>query len=193
MQHSILIVKEGVLEMKYRTRTYYSEEQKALMWDRWQKGESISTIAKLFDRYHTSISGIFSVTGGIRPPKRTRSRLALTLTEREIISRGIATEFSIRKIAEQLGRSPSTVSREINRNGGYHKYRAVQADKIAWCRALRPKPCKLACNKRLARIVAKKLQLQWSPQQISGWLTRVYPGNEEYHVSHKTIYKSLFI
>ena len=179
--------------MKQRTRIYYSEKQKSLMWDRWQKGESLHSIARLFDRYHSSISGIFTKTGGIRPPKRVRSSIALTLSEREDISRGIVTNLSIRVIAAQLRRSPSTVSREINRNGGYYHYRATQAEQSAWERALRPKRCKLVCNKPLSRIVAKKLQLQWSPQQIAGWLTREYPGNEDYHVSHETIYKTLFI
>ena len=179
--------------MKYRTRIYYSEEQKSQMWDRWQKGESLHSIAKLFDRGHSSVSRIFSMTGGIRPPKRTRSRLSLTLSEREDISRGIAAAYSMRAIAAQIGRSPSTISREINRNGGYYHYRATDAEQATWDRALRPKRCKLAGNKRLTRIVAKQLQLQWAPQQIAGWLKREYPGNEDYHVSHETIYKSLYI
>ena len=179
--------------MKQRTRIYYSDKQKALMWDRWEKGESLHAIARLFDRHHPSIAGILSRTGGIRPPKRIRSSLALTLSEREDISRGIATHLSIRAIAAQLRRSPSTVSREINRNGGYYRYRATRAEQSAWGRALRPKRCKLVCHKPLRRIVAKKLQLQWSPQQIAGWLKREYPDNEDYHVSHETIYKTLFI
>ena len=163
------------------------------MWERWQQGESIAAIGKLFDRGHSSIERIFSVTGGIRPTKRTRSYLALTSSEREVISRGISTGLSIRTIADQLGRSPSTVSREINRNGGYDTYSAVKADQAAWDRALRPKLCKLANNKKLARIVAVKLKLQWSPQQISGWLRREYPDIEDYQVSHETIYRTLFI
>ena len=179
--------------MKYRTRIYYSEKQKSQMWDRWEKGESLHTIARLFDRGHSSIQRIFLETGGIRPPARTRSTLALTLAEREEISRGIASELSIRTIATQLRRAPSTVSREIKRNGGYYDYRAANADQAAWDRSQRPKRCKLACNKRLSRTVAKKLRLQWSPQQIAGWLTREYPDNEVFRVSHETIYKSLFI
>ena len=179
--------------MKYRTRIYYSEEQKSQMWDRWQKGESLHTIARLFERGHSSISCILSLTGGIRPQKRTRSSLALTLSEREDISRGLAVESSMRAMAAQLGRSPSTVSREISRNGGYYNYRATHAEQAAWDRAQRPKVCKLACHKRLSRIVAKKLQSQWSPQQIAGWLKREYPRDEDYHVSHETIYRTLFI
>ena len=179
--------------MKQRTRIYYSEKQKSLMWDRWEKGESLHSIASLFDRHHPSIARILGLTGGIRPPKRVRSSLALTLSEREGISRGIATHLSIRAIAAKLRRSPSTVSREINRNGGYYSYRAAPAEQAAWDRALRPKRCKLVCHKSLSRVVAKKLRSQWSPQQIAGWLKREYPANEDYHVSHETIYKTLFI
>ncbi len=179
--------------MKYRTRIYYTEEQKSYMWDRWQKGDSLHAIARLFDRSHGSIAGILSRTGGIRAKPHTRSRLSLTLTEREDISRGIAAELSIRTIATKLDRSPSTVSREINRNGGYCRYRAAQAEQVAWDRAKRPKRCKLACHRPLSQIVAKKLQAQWSPQQIAGWLKREYPGDEGSHVSHETIYRTLFI
>ena len=179
--------------MKYRTRIYYSEEQKALMWDRWQKGESLHAIARLFDRSHGSIAGILSRSGGIRPRQRTRSRLSLTLSERETISRGIAVDLSIRTVAAQLGRAPSTISREINRNGGYSRYRATQADQFAWDRARRPKRCKLAYNQALSRTVAAKLRLNWSPEQIAGWLKREYSGDERNYVSHETIYRSLFV
>ena len=136
------------------------------------KGESLHTIARLFDRNHPSISGILSRTGGIRPRRRKRSTIALRLSEREDISRGIAAQLSIRAISVQLNRSPSTISREISRNGGYHNYRATHAEQAAWNRALRPKYCKLACHKHLGQIVAKKLKSQWSPQQIAGWLKK---------------------
>jgi len=179
--------------MKYRTRIYYSEKQKSLMWDRWQKGESLHTIARLFDRNHPSISGILSRTGGIRPRRRKRSTIALRLSEREDISRGIATQLSIRAISVQLNRSPSTISREINRNGGYHNYRATHAEQAAWDRALRPKYCKLSCHKLLSQIVAKKLKSQWSPQQIAGWLKKENSKREDDYVSHETIYKTLYI
>jgi len=179
--------------MKYRTRTYYSASQKALMWDRWQKGDTLHQIAKLFDRHHTSIRGILAETGGIRPFPRRRSRLALTLAEREEISRAVVAGHSIRSIAASLGRAPSTISRELNRNGGEERYRASQADQAAWDRARRPKTCKLAQNRTLARIVAGKLQLEWSPQQIAGWLKRTYPDDDNGQVSHETIYRSLFI
>ena len=179
--------------MKYRTRTYYSAEQKAEMWDRWQRGESLNSIARLFDRGHSSIQGILAVTGGIRPRDRKRSRHVLTLAERERISRGMVAGHSIRSIARSLGRAPSTVSREIQRNGGRRRYRASQADQAAWDRAQRPKPCKLVVNRALARIVAKKLRQLWAPEQISGWLKCTYPDDESYQVSHETIYRSLFI
>jgi len=179
--------------MKQRTRIYYTETQKALMWDRWQQGESLHAIARLFDRHHSSIAGILSRTGGIRPPERKRSTLALTLSEREEISRGVANQLSLRAIANQLGRSPSTVSREVNRNGGLNQYRASQADKATWGRAHRPKVCKLVEHRSLAYIVARKLKLEWSPEQIAGWLKQTYPDNENYQVSHETIYRSLYI
>ena len=132
-------------------------------------------------------------TGGIRPAPRRRSPLALTLAEREEISRAVVAGHSIRCVAKTLGRPPSTISREIKRNGGLSCYRASQADQAAWDRARRPKRCKLAQNRRLAGIVASKLQLEWSPVQIAGWLSVAYPDNETYHVSHETIYKTLFI
>jgi IS30 family transposase len=182
-----------MLNMKYRQRTYYTEADKTLMWDRWQKGESLSSIARHFDRHHSAIQGILSRSGGIRPPERRRSRQALTLAEREEISRGVVTGQSVRSVAAKLGRAASTVSREINRNGGRQRYRASESDQAAWDRALRPKTCKLVQNRALASIVTKKLQLQWSPRQIAGWLKRTYPDDETWQVSHETVYRSLFI
>ncbi len=128
--------------MKYRTRIHYTSKQKAEMWDRWQRGETLHSIGRAFDRGHSSIFGQLTRTGGIRPPTRKRSRLALTLSEREEISRGIASQLSLRSIANKLGRPPSTICREINRNGGLKSYRASKADKAAWDRAHRPKTCK---------------------------------------------------
>jgi IS30 family transposase len=179
--------------MKRRTRIYYTDNQKTLMWDRWQKGESMHDIARLFDRGHSSIQRILTENGGIRPRARKRSSLALTLAEREAISRGLVIPLSLRAIATQIGRSPSTVSREILRNGGYASYRANSAEGAAWQRALRPKACKLASEPQLVGVITEKLQDQWSPDQIAGWLKRQYPNDEHYHVSHETIYKSLFI
>jgi IS30 family transposase len=179
--------------MKRRTRIYYTQTQKTLMWDRWQHGDTMHDIARLFDRGHSSVQRILTENGGIRPRERKRSSQCLTLAEREVISRGLASQLSMRTIATQLGRSPSTVSREIHRNGGYASYRASLAEEAAWQRALRPKDCKLADKPRLARIIAVKLQRLWSPEQIAGWLKRQFPEQECHRVSHETIYKSLFI
>jgi hypothetical protein len=143
--------------MKQRPRIYYTEAQKALMWERWKAGDTLHQIGKLFDRGHTSIQTILSATGGIRPPERHRSRLALTLAEREEISRALAAGESIRSIATRLRRAASTISRELRRNGGTIGYRATLADQAAWERAHRPKTCKLACNPALAQIVTSKL------------------------------------
>lgn len=179
--------------MAHRPRIYYTAEQRAEIWDRWQRGESLNAIGRVFDRHSASMFGVLEPTGGIRPPPRKRSSLALTLAEREEISRGVVSDLSIRTIAVQLGRSPSTISREINRNGGLKRYRASQADQAAWDRALRPKPCKLATYPALRRIVARKLRCHWSPEQIAGWLKRQHPGDEHLTVSHETIYRSLFV
>jgi IS30 family transposase len=179
--------------MKQRPRIYYTETQKALMWERWKKGESLHQIAALFDRNHSSIQRILAESGGIRPAQRQRSRLALSLAEREEISRSLAAGHPIRRIAQLLGRAPSTISREISRNGGQTSYRANCADDAAWTRAQRPKTCKLVDNPLLAEIVATKLQLQWAPEQIAGWLKHTFPGDEDFQVSHETIYRSLFI
>ncbi len=179
--------------MKNRPRIYYTETDKALMWDRWQKGESLQTIAQLFNRNHSSVAGVLSRTGGIRPPRRTRSEIVLSLSEREEISRGVVAGYSIRFIAATLRRSPSTVYREIKRNGGQRYYRANEADQAAWNRAQRLKICKLVQNRKLARMVAIKLKQLWSPVQIAGWLKRTYSNDEGLQVSHETIYRSLYI
>ena len=179
--------------MTMRPRIYYNAEQKAEIWDRWQKGESLNAIGRVFDRHSSSIFGLLSPSGGIRPPPRQRSRITLTLSEREEISRGIVCDLSVRTMAALLSRSPSTVSREINRNGGLKRYRASQADQAAWDRAHRPKPCKLKVNPALRRIVARKLRCNWSPEQIAGWLKRKHSGDKQKYVSHETIYRSLFV
>jgi len=179
--------------MSYRSRIYFTSEQKSEIWDRWQRGESMSSIGRVFDRGSSSIFPLLSRTGGIRPAVRKRSRLALTLVEREIISRGVAACHSIRAIAKELCRPASTVSREISRNGGCDQYRAVDAENQAWVRAIRPKLCKLATNKPLQRVISNKLTIHWSPEQIAGWLKRKYPSEEHNQVSHETIYRSLFV
>ncbi len=179
--------------MSYRRRIYFTSEQKSEIWDRWQSGESMSSIGRGFDRNSSSIYPLLSRTGGIRPPVRKRSRLALTLVEREEISRGLEARLSLRCIARQLQRSASTISREVKRNGGVDQYRAVRSDQASWERAHRPKPCKLACNRALSRTVSRKLQMNWSPEQIAGWLKREYRGEKHNQVSHETIYRSLFV
>ena len=179
--------------MAYRTRLNYTDEMKSYIWDRYKEGDSIWSIARAFDRHSSSIHKQIAKTGGIRPPQRRRREQSLSLEEREEISRGIVTGLSMRVIASQLDRSPSTISREINRNGGVKHYRAAQAEQNALDRALRPKVCKLVLNRPLSRVVESKLKMNWSPQQIAGWLKRANPDNEQKRVSHETIYRSLFI
>jgi len=174
-------------------RRGFTAAEKTELWDRWQRGESLKAIGRAFGKPSSSIYFQLAPHGGIRPAQRHRSRLALTLSEREEISRGIARHQSARSMARFLGHSPSTVSREISRNGGYDRYRATLADEKAWVRARRPKRCKLATSLRLRQAVANKLRLNWSPEQIAGWLKRAHPGDECYHVSHETIYRSLFV
>lgn len=171
----------------------YSAAEKTEMWDRWQRGESLTAIGRAFGKASSSVYFQIAPHGGIRPAPRRRSRLALTPWEREEISRGIAAHESVRSIAKLLGRSPSTVSREISRNGGYDRYSAPTAEDAAWARTRRPKRCKLASSPRLRRAVARKLRLQWSPEQIAGWLKSTFPGDQTQHVSHETIYRSLFV
>jgi IS30 family transposase len=170
-----------------------SAEQKRELWARWKDGQSLSDIGRALGKHAGSVFGVLRAKGGIAPPIRKRSRLSLSLEGREEISRALAAGLSLRRIAAQLGRAPSTVSREVRRNGGPRCYRAAGADERAWQRASRPKPCLLAVNTSLQRLVAAKLQDQWSPQQVSGWLKAGYPEDRAMRVSHETIYKSLFI
>ncbi len=178
---------------KERVARGYSEAQQAEMWDRWGRGESLKAIGRVFGKEGGSVYGQLAPYGGIRPRPRCRSRLELTLAEREEISRGIAARRSIHSIARALGRAVSTVSREIRRNGGGDAYRATEAEERAWARARRPKRCRLACCPRLRRLVEEKLREHWAPQQIAGWLRRTYPQDESSYVSHETIYRNLFI
>jgi len=179
--------------MIQRKRWRLTPSEKTEIWRRWKCGQSQHEIGRVFGRPHPTIRKLLLPCGGIAPTARRRSRLALTLAEREDISRGIASDSSIREIARLLKRSASTVSREVARHGGRPAYRAHDADRRAWVSALRPKRCFLAGNRRLRDVVASKLILDWSPEQISGWLKTRYPNNESMHVSHETIYRSLFI
>jgi IS30 family transposase len=170
-----------------------TDAQKAELWDRWQRGEFQSEIARVLGKFPASIFGVLRLHGGIRPATRRRSSVTLTLGERESISRGLAAGRSLRDIARELGRAPSTISREVSRHGGRRKYRATRADEVAWDDATRPKPCALAQNSALRDTVAMKLAEDWSPQQIAGWLKRTYPDEPAMQVSHETIYRSLYI
>jgi IS30 family transposase len=163
------------------------------MWQRWKTGQSLRAIARALGRHHRTIHAVVTAHGGFVPPERTRAARTLGLTEREEISRGLAQGESVRHIAARLGRAPSTVSREVQRHGGRRRYRAVRADARAWRNAKRPKRCRLATDRRLQALVAEKLGVDWSPEQIAGWLVRTYPDDDTLRVSPETIYRSLFI
>ncbi len=179
--------------MTQRRRSRLSPAQETDVWKRWKAGQSLHAIGRVFGKPHTSIRHLLLPRGGIPPAVRRRSRLALTRSDREDISRGIASGSSIREIARHLDRAASTVGREVTRHGGRPAYRAHEADDQAWESALRPKRCLLALHRRLREVVASKLVLEWSPEQISGWLKTRYPDDPSMRVSHETIYRSLFI
>ena len=170
-----------------------SEVEKRDVWSRWKAGQTLHEIGRIYDKPHTSIRAVLLPRGGIPPGPRRRSGVALTLAEREDISRGVASGSSLREIARLLNRAASTVSREVARHGDRPAYRAHDADRQAWVSALRPKKCLLVVNRKLRDIVASKLILDWSPEQISGWLKMQYRDDESMRVSHETIYRSLFI
>ena len=178
---------------KRRQRRMFTAAESAEVWDRWQRGEGLKLIGRVLGRTSSAIFAHLKPHGGIRPAVRRRSRRVLSMDEREEISRGIAAGISLRSIARQLRRSPSTVSRELGRNGGHGRYRAAVADSQAWDRALRPKTCKLARHDQLRQLVAARLYENWSPEQIAGWLKHTYPHDEDCRVSHETIYRSLFV
>src|SRR6202451_4177531 len=182
-----------VVFMKPGKRFGLSAEQKLDVWRRWKAGQTLHEIGRAFGKEHSSIRCLVSRHGGIAPAVRRRALLALTLREREEISRGLASGSSLREMAKGLERAVSTVSREVARHGGRPAYRASQAEGEAWQSALRPKRCLLSINRKLRNMVASKLILDWSPKQISGWLKTQYPAEESLRVSHETIYRSLFI
>ncbi len=169
------------------------DKKKAVIWREWENGTPMAVISRAIEKPPATVFSYLQYHGGIQPRLRKRNSKSLTMEEREEISRGLAIGRSLRSIAGFLCRSPSTISREVNKNGGTRRYRATVADKSAWKRAKRPKPCLLAHNIRLKRLVAAKLGEKWSPEQISGWLKLTYPDDESLRVSHETIYKSLFI
>lgn len=179
--------------MARRGRPGLSAADRAELWKRWKRGESLSDIGRILQRKPGSIHHVVCINGGIAPAARKRRPGALTLAEREEISRGIAANFSLCTIAASLGKAPSTVCRAIARNGGLERYRAAAADDSAWERARRPKKCRLALNGQLRAIVAAKLKENWSPQQIAGWLKTRYQNNPAMRASHETIYRTLFV
>ena len=174
-------------------RPRMSWKERNELWRRWRAGESLMDIATALARERTGLGAVVAAAGGIAPAPQQRSRRALTLVEREEISRGIAGHETVRGMAARLHRAPSTISREIRRHGGRPAYRAHGADRRAWRRARRPKACRLATRPSLRRLIAEKLAQQWSPQQIVGWLRRTFPGDPDRQVSHETIYRSLFV
>src|SRR6516162_2801644 len=179
--------------MVRRRRQRLSAAEKSELWRRWRQGESLQTIGRALGWVTKCMHYVVAGTGGVPPPPRRRSRVALTNAEREEISRGLANGASFRAVSRGLGRAASTVSREVRRHGGRRLYRAAVADTRAWAWSRRPKVCRLATRPALREAVAAKLALEWAPQQIAGWLRHAYPDDPEMHVSHETIYLSLFV
>jgi IS30 family transposase len=171
----------------------FSEQEITLLWRSYRAGDSNHATGRTLGRDFSVVSGVIKRAGGVAPNAHRRADRTLSLVEREEISRGLFAWNSIRAIARSLHRAPSTISQEVKRNGGRFRYRATRADAAAWKRASRPKPCLLKCNERLREMVASKLCINWSPQQISAWLHETYPDDQELHVSHETIYRTLFV
>ncbi len=167
--------------------------QKRELWDRWKQGESVRTIAEALGGTGPGVFYHLKAEGGIAPRQRARAQKHLSTAEREEISRGLVAGDSVRSIARRMGRSASTVSREVSRNGGPQAYRASTADERAWHQAQRPKACLLASNEALRQAVAEKLQQRWSPEQIAGWLKVIHHNDSTMQISHETIYRSLFV
>jgi len=179
--------------MARKRRSGFSAFEKAEIWRGWKRGKTLRAIGRGLGRRSSHVRVLVAASGGIVPPPRRRSPRVLCRAEREEISRGLAAGDSLRTMASALQRAPSTVSREVARHGGREAYRADAADEAAWACARRPKRCRLATNGRLRKTVVEKLRLEWSPEQISGWLKQEYPEVVEMQISHETIYRSLFI
>jgi IS30 family transposase len=179
--------------MSREQRSYVLEQVQTQIWDSWERGLSISEIARVLPTRRISVGSIIRGHGGIRPPPRRRSSRALSSGERELICKGLAAGCSMREIAGHLKRASSTVSREVKRHGGVMGYSGVRADERAWRRARRPRTCLLVRNHSLRELVVQKLSIDWSPHQISGWLKLAYPEDDSMRVSHETIYRTLFI
>ena len=179
--------------MAWRRSRGLAPEQRYELWRRWREGQTLTEIAEALGKQPGSVLGTIRASGGYSPRDRTRSEHHLTRSDREEITRGLAAGDSLRAIASRLGRSPSTVSREVSRNGGRERYRSGDSDDAAWERAQRRKACLLAQRPRLRSEVAQKLSEDWSPQQISGWLREEFADDARMQVSHETIYRSLFV
>ena len=175
------------------SRNRLSAGEQRELWGRWKDGQTLAQIGEALERRKSTIYTVLQRAGGIAPAERCRAVNHLSAAEREEISRGLVAGTSVRGIARQLGRTASTISREIARNGGTQTYRAAQAEHRASRQAQRPKACLLASNEPLRRAVAGKLQANWSPQQISGWLQQVHQNEPAMQISHETIYRSLFV
>lgn len=177
------------------TRHYrrLSATDRAAVWARWQQGETLLEISEALGTFKSNVWSLVQRHGGLVPPPRRRAARTLQLDEREEISRGLAHRESVRSLARRLGRAPSTISREIRRHGGDTAYRASTADAAAWAAARRPKRCRLAQERRLRQLVAQGLRRDWSPQQIARWLVTTFPDEPTLHVSHETIYRTLYV
>jgi IS30 family transposase len=170
-----------------------SESAKDRIWELRAEGLSEREIARRLRLGQNTVGIYLRAVGGIRPRPRRRAERCLSLEEREEISRALASGQSARQIARGLGRSHTTIAREIGRCGGRRRYRAHHADRQAWQRARRPRPTKLALCAELRRAVQERLELEHSPEQIAGWLRFAYPDNEAMQVSHETIYRALYV
>jgi IS30 family transposase len=175
------------------TRFGLSECEQERVWKLWGDGTSLRAVARRLGARPEYVRRYVTSTGGVKPAPRKRSKRCLSNDEREEISRGLARGDSFRRIGGAIGRPHTTVAREVNRNGGRERYRARDADGAAWGRARRPKRCKLAGSCGLREVVEEKLELDWSPEQISAWLRRSYCDDLAMQVSHETIYLSLFV
>ena len=176
-----------------RQYRHFSASELEMVWQRWKSGESNLQIAEALGFPPSSVWWQIRHRGGLAPQPRRRAERALSLREREEISRGIATAEGVRSLARRLARAPSTISREIQRHGGRASYRASEAEQAAWALGRRPKRCRLATSRRLRRTVEQKLGDDWSPEQIAAWLVSRYPDEPAMQVSHETIYRALYV
>lgn len=181
------------LNPRKKKRLNFTDNESQEVWRRWKLGQSLSEIGRALERKAATIHGHIEAEGGYAPATRKRKQVGLTMEEREEISRALAAGSSFREIAVAMRRAPSTISREVAKNGGRTRYRATSAESRAWKQSTRPKVCKLAENARLQRLVTHKLQLDWSPEQIAGWLRIEYPDDPFMNISAETIYRSLFV